>query len=151
MNDSIQESLFLSSKEDLSPKIEKKFIEFPESYLGFPINFPYHHITGSKHGKKLVIISTIHGDVKDLLDERMGKFCLLGFDKIICVKKGDGDILRKELKGSIVEIPAFVKPVLDLSTKLPDKLLSFLDAEEHAIKEIKNKIINFFILTYLFY
>jgi len=62
LNDSIQESLFLSSKEDLSPKIEKKFIEFPESYLGFPINFPYHHITGSKHGKKLVIISTIHGD-----------------------------------------------------------------------------------------
>jgi len=86
--------------------------------------------------KKTKFISTIHGDVKVLLDEQFGKLCLIGFDKIICVKKGDGNILKNHFKGSIVEIPAFIKPVVDLSTKLPVKLLYFLD--KSSVKIVVN-------------
>src|SRR5665647_313717 len=39
--------------------------------------------------KRTKFISTIHGDVSDLLSSRLGKYCLFGFDLVICVKEGD--------------------------------------------------------------
>ena len=75
--------------------------------------------------EKSKFISTIHGDVTNLLNKRFGKTCLSGFDLIICVKEGDASILSKYYKVSIKEIPAFIPPSCNNFEALPKEVLDF--------------------------
>jgi len=69
---------------------------------------------------KTRFISTVHGEIKYLLNSFCGEICLRGFDSVICVKQGDKKVLEPYFKGEIQEISAFIKPILKPNS---DKLL----------------------------
>lgn len=58
-------------------------------------------------------IITIHGQVRNAYKSKLGHKALTGFDKIICVKKGDRKNMPAELVSRTVEIPAFIPPVIE--------------------------------------
>ena len=85
--------------------------------------------------KKTKFISTIHGDVSNLLISRFGKSCLSGFDLVICVKEGDKAILQKHFKKPVAEIPAFIPPVIadDYEKLIPDEVNKFITKDNLPI------------------
>ncbi len=85
--------------------------------------------------KKTKFISTVHGDVSNLLNEKFGKFCIKGFDTIICVQKGDKEILSKYYKKDIYEIPAFIPPLVkeNYEELIPEKILKFINKDNHKL------------------
>lgn len=82
--------------------------------------------------KRTQFICSIHGDVADLLIKNLGKRCLFGFDKVICVKEGDKEILENYFKKCIVEIPAFIPPVItdNFEDLIPQGIRKFIDNEQ---------------------
>lgn len=76
-------------------------------------------------------IITIHGQVRNAYKTKMGYKALKGFDRIICVKKGDRKNMPAELVSRTVEIPAFIPPVIEKEyhANLPLGLERFLSSE----------------------
>lgn len=78
--------------------------------------------------KKTRFIITIHGQINTLFNSRLGYHALKGFDRIICVKKGDTVKMPEKLKPKTVEIPAFIPPLIgqESTNGIPAGLQKFL-------------------------
>jgi glycosyltransferase involved in cell wall biosynthesis len=98
--------------------------------------------------KRVKFIITIHGQVKNAFRSSLGFLSLKGFDRIICVKKGDRSNLPAEYQDRTVEIPAFIPPVIsdDYKPEFPDGLEEFLNRD--SFKMLLN---GFIILTGSYY
>lgn len=84
--------------------------------------------------KKTRFIITIHGQVRDAFKTGLGYYSLKGFDRIICVKKGDRRDIPPEFISKTVEIPAFIPPYVEEEyNRLPDDLESFLSRDSFKI------------------
>ena len=114
-------------KEKLNNKVLKflKYFALP-FYLIFRKRYDVIHFHVSKIIPKLYVslwrhlfprqtrfIITIHGQVKNAFNTRTGYYSLKGFDRIICVKKGDRRKMPAEFIPKTVEIPAFIPPVIE--------------------------------------
>ncbi len=84
--------------------------------------------------RKTRFIITIHGQVRDAFKTGLGYYSLKGFDRIICVKKGDRKDIPPEFFSKTVEIPAFIPPYIEKEyNRLPDNLESFLNRDSFKI------------------
>lgn len=112
----------------LSLMLQKRYdvIHFHVSHI-----FPklYVSIWRSFFSKKTRFIITIHGQVSNAFNSRIGYQALKGFDRIICVKEGDRKKLPQKLMSRISEIPAFIPPVTSNGTPddMPSGLKKFLE------------------------
>lgn len=92
---------------------------FPKLYVSVWRNF---------FSRKTRFIITIHGQVSNVFKSRLGYHALKGFDRIICVKKGDRRNMPEKLISRTSEIPAFIPPVITKGTPddIPSALQMFL-------------------------
>lgn len=78
------------------------------------------------------LIYTLHGDVRLLLNA-MSIWALNKADMVICVQKGDSDILTKYIGSRSVDIPAFILPKNLVSETLPTNVLNFVEKKESPL------------------
>ncbi len=106
----------------------------------------HYHIPGTSH--KLYVaafnrmlklpvkkVITIHGDSRELFHKgNMISGALNSFDRIICVKAGDGEYLRKKgVACAIDEIPSFIPPLITGEVHIPKYILDFINHHSFII------------------
>lgn len=98
--------------------------------------------------RKTRFIITIHGQITNLFKSRLGYQALKGFDRIICVKKGDRRNMPEKLRSRTVEIPAFIPPLIvkESIADIPTGLQKFLER-----KTFKMLLNGFVILNQKYY
>jgi hypothetical protein len=72
------------------------------------------------------IIFTLHGDIKDVLEEDPELKEFSSADSIIAVKAGDSKLFPEQFKGKVFDIPAFIFPNTSKPLQLPKVLQDFL-------------------------
>ncbi|MDU1055297.1 glycosyltransferase [Clostridium baratii] len=97
-------------------------------------------------GKKIRKIITMHGDCTGLFDGFLGeiaKYTLNTFDVIICVKKGDKDLLQKNgIRTCIIEENAYINPIK--FEKLPNKIEEFILKKDFIISSNASSLDNLY-------
>ncbi|HLN20944.1 MAG TPA: glycosyltransferase [Bacteroidales bacterium] len=84
---------------------------------------------------KTRFVITIHGQIQDLFMSKAGRIAFTGYDRIICVAKGDKIRVPARYRLKTAEIPAFIPPVLsdNAPEKIPQGLKTFLERDTFKI------------------
>lgn len=81
-------------------------------------------------GAKLIF--TLHGDVRPLLN-KVAIFSMSKADRLICVQKGDSNLLPNHLRKNSFDIPAFIMPKKISEKSIPVEVLNFAKNKKHPL------------------
>ena len=73
------------------------------------------------------VVFTLHGDVTNLIHDKMTIWALNKADKIICVKNGDSNKMPLQIKEKSCDIPAYIRPKNISHINTPSAVLEFIN------------------------
>lgn len=82
--------------------------------------------------KRAKVIVTFHHDVGDMMGKPFVSIVLRLGDRLVCVRKGNRELLPASIRSRVVEIPAFIMPVVEHEEALPDDVAGFADRLEQS-------------------